>query len=725
MKFIRSTWLLAAAVIVAPAVQAQVEEITVSAQRRAQDLQDVPIAVSAFSMEDQARLQLDQTIDLGAAVPSLQTYAVTANQSTIQLFMRGAGVQNPGFIASESPVGIYLDNVYNGRLASANLDLADIERIEVLRGPQGTLYGRNTIAGAIKVVTREPTEDFYADASIAYGNYETSKVKASVGGEVLNGLGLSISGLYHDRGEGWITRGSEGGKPLGEYTNKGLRAKANWFGGEMFSAKLSLGYVDNENDGYNGIPYGPSTAPASIPGEPVEGFYDTLVPDESAGLGKTKQSDIMLELAWDFGGATLKSITGFIDTDDTFRFDLNGGVPPGFPTNGGNGGAQGVLINSNSNNETFTQEFLLQGLAFDERLNWTAGLFFLNEEGKQNYNPSIPLASADINEASKTDTQSLALYVDGTWNFNERWSVALGARYTKEDKKFTNECTVNDFDFSLTCYDENFDPNEWTLNQKVDYSEFDPRLLVQYSPTDELTWYASLSQGFQAGGFQTLCLGIYPCADNIYKPQKVNSAELGLKSQFIENTVRVNVAAFYADYKDMQQTSIAQQTLVFPTLNVGSAEVYGLELEANWVPIPSVNAFLIGSWMSESISEGAQENLPDTNQGRLAGLPSNTLRVGADWTPGIGSSWQMVLGADVNYVSSYYATINNVLEVPSYTRMNGRFGFRQPDGGWDITLRAKNLTDSNDIVSGIAGNGTNIRTPLAPREYMLSVGYRW
>ena len=169
-------------------------------------------------------------------------------------------------------------------------------------GPQGTLYGRNTIAGAVKIITRTPGEDFWADGSLAYGPFDTTKLTASVGGEVAPGLGASIAGLYHERGEGWIERGSVGGRELGEYDNKALRGKLNWFGGDVFGATLSLAYVDAENDGYNGIPYGPSYNPASAPGAPLEGFDDTLVPDSSIGKGATGS----LTVLWSWPGRSTR-----------------------------------------------------------------------------------------------------------------------------------------------------------------------------------------------------------------------------------------------------------------------------------------------------------------------------------------------------------------------------------------------------------------------------------
>ncbi|MCP4505487.1 MAG: TonB-dependent receptor plug domain-containing protein, partial [Fuerstiella sp.] len=178
-------------------------------------LQEVPISVSAFNMGDMSKLQIEAVSDVAAAVPNMQTYSVTANASAMQVFMRGSGVQNPGFNASESPVGFYVDDVYFGRLATANVDLTDIERTEVLRGPQGTLYGRNTIAGAVKFITRTPDDDVYADASLGYGNYKTRKLTATVGGPLIEGkLAGSVAVLNHERDDGWIDR-SNGGRDLG------------------------------------------------------------------------------------------------------------------------------------------------------------------------------------------------------------------------------------------------------------------------------------------------------------------------------------------------------------------------------------------------------------------------------------------------------------------------------------------------------------------------------
>ena len=714
------------ALSIAPAAQAALEEITVTAQRRATNLQETPIAITSMNTADLARLNVTMGMDLGAAVPNMQTYQVTSNASAMQVFMRGAGIQNPGFIASESPVGLYVDGVLRSRLATANLDLTDIERIEVLRGPQGTLYGRNSLAGAVKLITRTPEDEFWADGSVGYGNYQTQKYTASVGGPLMDGLGGSVAGLVHKRDDGWIERGTTGGRNLGNYDNKAIRGKLNWFGTDNFNATLSAGYVNATNDGYNGVPYGPSFNPADTPGTPLQGFYDSLVPDDSIGIGKTEQFNVALDLSWDIGANTLRSLTGYTDIDDTFRFDLNGGAFQAAP-NLIFTGVQGVLVNSTSNNKTFSQEFTFGGSAASDRLEWLTGIYFMKEKGTQQYDPSIPASPDAINENIATDSTSYALFAEGTWSFTDKLSATLGARFTQDKKDYSNTCTVVQLtNFFPTCVDANGIPvASWTSDLSQNYKEVSPRALIQYDFTDSIMAYGSYSNGFQAGGFQTLCFGIQTCTNAIYDQQSVNNFEVGAKMDFFDNTLRVNSALFYAKYDDVQQTSIAIASPVFPVLNVGESSVTGLELEVYWAPIDSINTYLIGALARDNISTQAQNQLPPSNQGRLPGLPERTLRVGGDWHPEINANWSFLVGADVNYVGAYYATINNALLVDSYTRLNGRIGIDQPNGHWSVILTSQNLTDEETLVSGIAGNGTNIRTPLPPREYMLTVAYKY
>jgi len=727
----KHSYLLAAGLfVVAPLAQAAVEEITVSAQRREANLQEVPISVSAFTTDDIGKLQIDITADLSAAVPNMQMYNVTANGAAMQVFMRGAGVQNPGFNASESPVGLYVDGIYHGRLATANLDLTDIERIEVLRGPQGTLYGRNTIAGAVKFITRNPEDEFWGNASVGYGNYDTTKVTASVGGGLIEGkLGGSLAGVYHNRGEGWIERGTDSfgnqipGRDLGEFDNVALRGKLNWFAGDVFDAVLSLGYVDADNDGYNGIPYGPNFDPPSVPGVPLQGFYTTTVTDNGAGYGSTEQVDAMLDLSWSLDSIVLRSLTGYGGVKDYFGFDLTAGAAQGAPPTVFTG-ADGLLIASSSKNNTFSQEFNVSGESFDDRFIWLAGLFYMNEDGRQYYNPSLPFFSQSIGENVETTTNSYAVYAEGTWAFTEKFSGTLGGRWSRDEKEYSNDCVNQAAPTFFGCAVAPFVFQNWTLDLDEDFDEFTPRIVLEYQWLDNLMVFGSASQGYQAGGFQTLCLGNFNCNSIIYDPETVTSWELGLKSDLLDQTLRINASAFYAQYEDVQQTAIVAGA--FPLINAGDVDVEGVELEATWVPNDIFSAYVIYGYQTEDF-DSATTVLLQTE--RLPGMPHNTARIGFDIQVPAFSNWDWLLGVDLNYSDDYLAALTQdpalQLTIPSYTRANGRFGLVQPDGNWSVLLTGSNITDSEDLFSGIAGNGTNIRTPQPPREYMLTLSYNY
>lgn len=711
---------------------AQLEEIVVTAQRREQALQTVPVAVSAFRADQVEKLQINVVKDIGDNVPNLQTYTVTAGAQAIQVHARGASVQNPGFIISESPVGIYEDDIYRGRLASVNLDLADVERIEVLRGPQATLYGRNTIAGAIKIVTRTPGDEAWANASIGYGNYQTLKLAGSVGGPIEEGsLAGSISMLYHDRGDGWQPNPALG-TDVGQYRDKAVRTKLHWYGTENFNAVLTGWAVDVQNDGYNGVPYtpffqGPNPRPAG--GEPIGGFYDNYSP-EGANYGDSDQAGFSLDWSYNLGAATLRSITGFARVNDRFGFDIAGG---GFNYPALELGTPALLIQSDSSMDAWSQELQLLGNAFADRLEWIVGGFFLNEDGNQRFSndTSLDLTNFigfvlpfDFTERSNSNTDSYAAFADGTWRFSDQWSVTGGLRWTRDKKSYSNRCTG-----SRCVFD---DPEATSVSLNKSFSEVTGRLSVNYQANDDLLLYGSWSQGFQAGGFRTLCFGnlTSQCGGGFFDPQTVDSFELGLKSDLLDRKLRVNAVAFYALYDDIQQIAIrdAGGAASFPINNIGEVDVYGVELEVTWSPTDALNLFAILGYQESSFGKVDPASPPGGQDGTAPptrDLPSNPKysgKLGFDYTIPLNTGVNFFYGADLFHTAKYFSEARNLVELSSYTRVNAFVGISEPDGRWQLALTGRNIFDSKDNVSGIyAPFTTNIRTVLPPAEYMLTL----
>ncbi|MFZ1625457.1 MAG: TonB-dependent receptor [Gammaproteobacteria bacterium] len=714
--------------------QAAVDEIIVTAQRREQKLQEVPLAVSAFDISQITNRQIDAVKDIGQNIPNLQTYTVTAGAQAIQVHSRGASAQNPGFNLSESPVGIYIDDVYFGRLASVNTDLTDVERIEVLRGPQGTLYGRNTIAGAIKIVTRTPGDDRWLNASVGIGNYETTKFTGSVGGPIEAGsLAGSMSALYENRSQGWQNNPVTGNDP-GEYKNKAARAKLHWYGTENFDAVLTAWAADVENDGYNGVPYTPfaSTSPSAIydpaPANsvPLSGFYANLDPD-NVNYGSSDQAGVNLALSFQLGSMMLKSITGYANIDDRFGFDLAGGGNQGAP------GATGLLITSDSNLDQFSQEFQLLG-KLGSNFDWQLGLFYLNEDGSQSFDGDAGSFVGNFAEQIENTTNSYAVYGEGTYQITEALSVIGGLRWTKDDKDYKDTCFSTPSTLNIV---ECRPSSGYAVDLSDDWDEVTGRLSLNYQLNDDQLVYLGFSQGYQSGGFRTLCLGdlTAACGGTAFDPQTVDSIEAGWKADLFDKRLRINAAAFYAMYSDIQQVVINANN-GFPIDNIGDVDVYGLELEVVWAPIDALNVYAnLGIQESDfgSVSPlsppGGLGNSCSVDPTPPCATPTDELPSNPKWQGKIGFDYNIPLenglaffyGLDVFHSDNFYSEARNLIEIDSYTRLNGFLGFGADDRKWQVTLTGKNLTDEEDNTSGIFANQfTNIRTPLPPAEYMLN-----
>ncbi len=704
---------------------AAVDEIIVTAQRREQSLQAVPIAVSAFNIDQITNRQIDVVKDIGQNVPNLQTYTVTAGSDAIQLHSRGASVQNPGFNIAESPVGVYMDDVYYGRLASVNFDLLDVERIEVLRGPQGTLYGRNTIAGAIKLITRTPGDESWLTGSIGIGNYETTKVGVSLGGPIEEGsLAGSIAAVYDNRGKGWMDNPTTGEEP-GEYENKAARAKLHWYGSSNFDATLTAWVADADNDGYNGIPYvpfdngpNPNFDPAPANSAPQGDFYDTF---SAAGVnyGESQQGGANLHLSFDLGFATLRSITGYTNIDTQFGFDLAGGGADFGPVPA----AQfGLRVRSDSTFDQVSQELQLLG-NWGDNLLWQIGAFYLNEDGDQQYSGTVPGISVTpvFDEAAHNETDSYAVYGEGTYSVTDALSFTAGGRWTRDEKEYDISC-VGPF-----CFDNNGGDAEIAL--KDDWDEVSVKLGMDYQLAENQLVYLSYASGFQAGGFRTLCFGNLSssCGATTFKPQTVDSYELGWKNDLADNTVRLNLATFYAMYDDLQQIVI-NGAGGFPIDNIGEVDVYGVELEVVWTPIADLNVYANAGLQESSFGQVDPASPPGGLNGNATPtteLPSNPQwqgKVGFDYSVPLDRGLAFFYGLDVYHSDSYFSESRNLVEIDDYTRVNGFLGLGADDRQWQAMLAVKNITDEENNVSGIFSNGfTNIRTPLPPTEYMLTL----
>jgi iron complex outermembrane recepter protein len=566
----------AASMFAVPAVLAQdapsakaggLEEITVTARRREESLQDVPIALSAFSADRILNAGAPDITWLQQSTPNLTLQVARGSNSTLIAFIRGIGQQDPlwGF---EPGVGLYVDDVYVARPQGAVLDIYDIERLEVLRGPQGTLYGRNTIGGAIKYVTKSLGNEAYLDTKLTLGTYAQHDFLAS--GVLPLGDTLSIGGsaaIY--RRDGYGENQFTGTQNHYAKSVDAFRMSAEWNPTDTLSFRLAGDYVEDNSDAKHGHREAPGLGLAAGEGVLPDVF------DTRGGIGddnRVRNQGLSLTAAWELTDAiTLKSITAYREgqTDTLIDFDTSP--------------APALDVPGYYEDDQVTQE--LQFLYEGERLRGVAGLYYLDAHAAGKFDTIVGLLNLTIATSGFVDTTSYAAYADFSYDFTDKLSASLGGRYTSDEKEggvyrqnftglysplFGNDAAVPGLVRSNYTNDRTFD-------------QFTPRASVSYKFTDTFTTYASYSEGFKSGGFDMRGdVVLTPATVNGYDPETVQSYEVGAKGTLFDDRLSYNFAAFYADYSDQQITR--QQPTVTGSIasfvdNAGASTIQGVELE--------------------------------------------------------------------------------------------------------------------------------------------------
>jgi iron complex outermembrane receptor protein len=691
------------------------EEIVVTAQRREQNLQDTPIAVTAFSGDALAVKGTVRLEQLQASVPGMTLNTGVNNKSTLTVVLRGLGEGGGGFASAESPVGFYVDDVFQGRLSGTNTEFSDIERIEVLRGPQGTLFGRNAQSGAVNVISRTPGEELYANASLGYGNYKTLTAKAAVGGPIGGTpLAASIAGTYRNQDKGYkFNRVLNRDVDTQDFA--GVRGKLRYMG-ETLDATLTASHTDNEG-GYEPIAIGRTTV-APVTGD----YFITQMPFES--IGRTKITNVNFRFTYDFGAAQFKSISAWQKLSDAFRWDLTGGLRT----------ATGAIVpgfdrNSTTQQQQWTQELQLTGQAFGERLDWIVGGFYYTENVQQRIDDTLNIPAFFLFNSRNPPTiyssnnESVAGYVQGTYAITDSLGFTAGLRYTTEDKSILGAKNP---------------PATAAFRNAVSYNAWTPRFSLDYRLSDEVLVYASASRGFRAGGFQSGG-GNSLIISTAYQPETVWSYELGAKTDLLDNRLRLNVTGFLAKYKSLQAAILLPGNVNVATQNGYDADMWGVEIEAQAIVIDGVTInFALGlqDQKFKNINPAAQiATIIRTNPNvRGSGFApySGTIGIAVDKPladMGMGTPGNFLFGLDLEFRDRTFASPDNNVysKNPVQRRLNGTIGYRTEDGHWRVAFSARNITNAVDWLNGIdlgAALGST-RAPLPPRTYMFEIAYKY
>ncbi|MCU0758807.1 MAG: TonB-dependent receptor [Steroidobacteraceae bacterium] len=697
---------------------AQLEEVVVTAERRESSLQDVPVAITAYTADDLDRFQIDSVNDIDTFAPSLRVINNVASANALNVNIRGSTEAGGAFLFSEPGVGLYQDSIYR-RMAAGNLQLADIERIEILRGPQGTLFGRNTLAGAINIVTKrpDPRQELSGSATLMYGNFDTYSARGSIYAPLSDTIAVSVAGYIREQNEGYFTdvvSGRDATKSDFQGFMTSLRARPS----DELVIDASLYASKNDGDGQNGQPIFLGTA------------QNALARNDQVARGRAVRNGQVLEtfsesdtiggdltIAYDFGDITVKSLTGYSKIDDAWAVDFTAGQF-GSP-NPAVRGIAGFFRDTAGDIKQLTQEFQLVGTLGATEV--TGGLYYFNEETNQRITDTAAalafLPGIGLEERYRLQTTSYAAYGQATWRFSERWALILGGRYTMDDKRLSGAKEASPFATSVTPF----------LSDE-DFSRFTGRAGVEWKLSDQFLAYATFSQGYKSGTYDAGASAL--AITNVLNEELNDTFEIGTKAEFFGN-LRLNAAAFLQDTSNLAIGQILPNGVVRQS-NEGEVRILGLEFEGTWAPTERLVARLAFTLQDAEWQDVG--NQPPTGillSEAVAGVSDYVVTVGADYKIPVGAWGDLTLAADARIQSEFYTTSGhrdlpaNLVE--TFTLANARAALTSADRKHQFVLASTNVLDeeAHYLTINFALNNTAVRYPINPRTIDFSYTYRF
>jgi iron complex outermembrane receptor protein len=639
------------------------EPVEVTAQRRVEKLQDVPVAVTAFTHDQIESRGIDSIDDLDGLAPGLQISKTPSNTTISQITIRGSSQINPA-IYWDPAVGLYLDGVYIGKSQGSIFDIVDLTRVEVLRGPQGTLYGRNTIGGTLNLWTRPPSGVFSGTGSLEIGNYNALVGRASVDLPQMGIASVSIGGRVARR-DGWVeaTPGSSVSE-LNDVHNDAARVAARF----EFSEKLEGNYhFDYSNvDQINNFDqlYRLERTGAFDPNAPAAGLYDLVAPFASREREETatvdspsfERSEVMghaFTLSWNLDGRnTIKSITGYRSLEWDDSLDLDGSPLPV------------AFTQRFTSYDQFSQDF--QYIGRTDRWNYVGGLYYFTDDGDTNNPQHFFGGAADFDSRYGTKTSAWAAYGQVDYKVLDPLTVALGLRYTRENKELDRVFGVrgspDDPFFYLI--------PEGTHAEKT-FDATTPMVSAKYQFNKDLNVYARYAEGFKSGGFNGE-FSQAPSGDpdedipaliqkNIdetrtpFKPESQKSVEVGVKTTFLKGRGQLNVAVFQNKLEDLQASIfLGQGAAATVVRNAGEATVRGFEVESAFVLIPGTTLRGNYAYLDAEYDKFVDGGINQANNRAFVHAPENMFNVVLD-SEFLRRSWGALRGTvDYVYTDDFY-----------------------------------------------------------------------
>ncbi len=681
------------------------EEIIVTATRRAESLQDVPMSINAFGSDRIKESGVNSLQDIQFLAAGLH---VNNGNGSMRVTIRGIGSSQLG-PGAESGAAVHRDGIYLASFQDLGMSMYDVERIEVLRGPQGTLYGRNATGGAVNIISKSPTSEFEGGGEVTFGNYNLVETEGYVSGPLM-GDKLLARIAFKTRDHEGFTPNIFDGDALDDGDFSGVRAKLGYEPSGAFHAELTADY-STDSSTQRGVfarlrpdtPLTGETMGAALPSGRAVNLNDSNI-NEKESWGLTGKAE------WGVGSVTVSSLTGFRKFHWLESFDSDASP---FSMLG--------IDKERRTNKQFSQEITVSSSG-ESNFQWVGGAYYFHSSEFQYLDLVIPTVSFVLPVGVDTQGDAYAVFGEGSYDLSDRLSLTLAARYSFEEKSI----------------DQFVGANSEQLEDS--WKAFTPKAALSYVVSDELTFYATVGKGFKAGGFNGNTL-----QGQAYDPEEVVNYEAGLKASLFDRRVNANLSAFYMDYTNLQVLSFGigpsgiYQNLVS---NAATAVIQGMEVEVQAYLSDALSfdgnfSFLdatYNNWPNavDQLRDGADF---DVSGNQLSNAPKWAANIGLNYMLPVGDWGTLTIRGEYSYKSRIFftpfedATVDHeMLLQDGFNMINARLTFEDAEGRWRVSGWMKNIgdalvaTDKSGAISGVYGPRLN-SIYLPPRTYGISVGY--
>lgn len=682
------------------------EDIVVTAQKRSESLQKTPISIVAMTSGDLEKKGVVDINDLRSQVPSLQVTPHPNSATTARVFIRGVG-NNDDQITVDPSVAVYLDGIYIARGQGLSSEIAELERIEVLRGPQGSLYGRNATGGAINYITRAPElGEFQAKQTFTVGNYDQFRSRTRINIPVGDTLAVELAYLRSQK-NGFVKNAGTGVKRWGDQRRDAYRAAVRW----QPVAELDLRYSYDRSEMGDTPPY-----IVAVPLYPNVGKRPNV---GSSDVRDLQRNDVTSQghnftASWDVSdNVTIKSLTGYRKvSNNTYQDYLTGVVVP----------APILITGFDQNQKQFSEELQVIGSVFDQ-VEYVVGAYYFNEKGNS-ADFTAPYLGTVHSRQAWIHNRAYAVYGQATWRpeFAPGLYLTGGLRWSRDERKATLDQQFTDINNVVTVAPSGAGNNK--------FSDVSPSFVLGYDVSNNVNVYAKYASGYKTGGYNLRASTISRFNEG-FGPESLNSFEAGLKSTWLDGRLRMNIAAFRSQYKDIQTNVQYDPTKpqITDVFNAGKARIQGLEIDLTAKPSANITVSANYAYLDakyQKILDQAGNNITDRYS--FVEAPKHTLTTSAEYAFPEMSIGQLTANIDYFMQSKKASATGDARYiVGDYGLLNARLtlsdipvGF----GNWRVSAFAKNLTDTNYYVAHFT-SGMPSAIFGEPRTYGLELSFEF